>query len=671
MIELSAAFLLSVASIIVPVLALAYSREQYRSRLFLYVPIGITFQFVTIGIVAAAVHGVIEYGWIKYFIVVAASTLIVDRLLQFIEREKVVFSTKIYNHRAIWIILALSLLAIADSFWIGGIAGYHDDSFYFRPPFQSDPHRNVFLVNALIRHDDSPFLPGAPICYQLLWYHVCALFVSLFRADTNYSLTMGVGLATSYFLFFTVLWAIYSIRPTLFLRYRTAIPLLVIIFSHADIFNFLYGLFQGVGPCLAVDSDCNFGFEKFGFDHHSLKFASLVSPQHLLFGMALATYVGGMRYRGLRSPSPSPLVRPSWGPLQRINRTVALPFFVKTSWTMMFLISPVLSLLLFPFLIVHRMVLHLCQKKWKAALTFPLRAFLLFLFAAIFYSFIFRASPHKLVTRHAIGDNVNVDHILNFFYDVFMSLFRDWMVLPEIFITPVALVGVLGLSGLLCGIFMLDHLRRKSFRFLADPAVFVLFMAAYFTNYVLQHAEMRRHVSIVLPVLAALALARLLSANTRHVFIHKALLPSAAIMALVLHGYYVHSFTFKPSIVDKNIPWRDYICINKIVTEKYKNWPTLGATGGGLRFPLILEATSSFTHYEDAAVHSVINRDDYEIIKKTRKSPITDLAKELRMRLLVWGPIEQNAWGISAKTRLTDDSEILARCGSVSLYRIR
>lgn len=657
-------FATTVTAGVLPVLGIVYSRREYRSRAFVYVPVGVTFQLITIGIVAALLHRPLEYGPIKFLLVLFVSTLFVAFLLEKIHRGTFRLTETVHNHRALAILFLLAFAGVLDSLLVAGLEGYHSGEIYFRPPFNSDAQRNVFLINALVRHDGSPFLPGSTILYQLLWYHFGALFVSLFNAETNYGLVSGVAAATSYFFFFIILWAIYSIRPALLWRYSLAVPLLIIAFSHADVFYFLKGLYVAGQPCIVADGSCDsiIGSERI-YESFSLKHAALISPQHMFFAVALVTYLGGVQYRPFHPMSQLLIKHGTGNSLWQSRGRVLAPIFGRTLLVMMFLVSPILSALVLPFFVLYEILVYVRWRQWGETIRYLLLLAGLLVVAVIIYRIAFDESAIRLFQRPYVT-GVESGRILK-------SFIEDWTRIPAIFLTPVALVGVLGVLGILVVALMVDALRRKALSIFMAPAVFVLFLAAYYTNFVLGHAEVRRHVSIVLPAIGIIAVAHLLAISNWRSTLYRVGLSLLAATAMLLHGYYLYSFTFKPSIVSSAIPWRDYFCINGIILDKYRNWPTLAAIGGGLRFPLVLESTSSYARHDDATTHSRLRDDTSRIIHLNQNGVhVTELAGNLGIRLVVWGPVEDQAWGPQVKEAIVGERRALERCGSVGLYSV-
>lgn len=662
--DLFLTFLAVILTVAAPVLGLVYGRPDYRARAFVYVPIGITFQFITIGIVAALLYQPLGYGLPKFLLVVLISTLFVAYLFEKIRHNQLRFSSRVHTHRVLWILFLLALIGTLDNFLVAGLEGYHAGEIYFRPPFNSDPQRNVFLVNALIRHDGSPFLPGATILYQTLWYHFGALFVSLFNAQTNFGLVLGVAVATSYFFFFIVLWAIYSTRPSLILRYWLAVPLLIIIFSHADVYYFLKGLLATGHPCIVADGSCDvlLGPERH-FEPFSLKNAALISPQHVFFVMGLIVYLSGSRYRLFYLPSQALARNPPLSSIHHGHIDTAAPIHSRVLLVMMFLASPILSALVLPFFIFYDFAIIIWRRHWRDAIVYVFLLCGLLVIALVIYRVTLDESAIRLFHRPYVT-GVEGGRILQ-------SFFEDWTRIPAFFLTPVALIGGLGILGISAIVCVLSTLHKRTVRRLIAPEVVVLIVAAYYTNYVLGHAEVKRHVAIVLPAIGALAVSSLMVMSAWRSAIHRIVASSLAAVALVLHGYYLYSYTLKPSLISSAIPWKDYYCINGVISERYPSWPALAAIGAGLRFPLVAESAPSYARHEDATTHSRLRDETSRVIHLNLNGVhITELAGNLGIRLVVWGPVEDGAWGMKIKDRIVGGRKALERCGSVGLYGV-
>lgn len=649
-------------SVMVPVIGLVYANKAYRPLAFVYVPIGIAFQFLAMGLVAALLYQPLEFGWVKFALVIFLSTLFVAFILERIHRRSLFIPTEVHASRLLAVIFAIALVGILDSIVIASFQGYHDGMVYFRPPFNSDPQRNVFLINALIRHDGSPFFPGAGMLYQLFWYHLAAVFVSLSKSPNHYGLAMGVAVATSYFLFVVILWSVYSARPLLG-RAVFAIPLLIILFSHADIYFFIKGLIFSGAPCIVADASCDIllGPERL-YEPFSIKNASLVSPQHALFALGLAAFLGGSCYRPFKMFSQVLLEDSRPYVLSEFRRNVASPVFGAALLIMMFLVSPILSAFILPFFILFESIVLIWKRHWLDLARYMLMLAGLLLVALVVYRIAFDESAVRLYWRPYLTGLESLR--------LFKSFFEDWTRLPAVFLTPVALVAVLGISGALVILLSVIALHQKQASRFMVPAVFVLFAATYYTNFVLGHAEIRRHVSIVIPVIAVFALISLMSDYLKRPLLRYGIFLLAAI-SLPLHGYYLYSYTQKPSLASSTIPWSDYVCMNGVLNERYRNQPALAAEGGGLRFPLVFEATSSYDRFDDAAIHARLRDHSSRIIDFSRAGvPVTELTGNLGIRLVVWGPVEDEVWGMTAKTKMLGENTPLERCGSVGLYRV-
>jgi hypothetical protein len=319
--------LVSFLSVIAPAALVAYSCKECHVRSWVYLPIGIALQFSFMAIASALLYKVLTFGWLKFAIVTGASTLAVALLLPRMLDGEPKRWHKVYDTRTLLVLFALSVAAQVDNFIILGSQDFlGENGPYFRPPLNSDNQRNTILVNSLLREDGSPFLPGAEHSYQMLWYHLAALFVSLFDARGTYHLVAGSTLFTGVLVFFALFWLCYNLKPVPFLRSRWLLPLAMVIFAaHADIYNLVKSYrTEGV---LGFAADGSFvGTELLGF---TLKATTLTSPQHTFFVYLLLAYLAGIRW-----------LRES-GDKKGVFHWMFLP--------LIFMTSPVLSLLMLPF----------------------------------------------------------------------------------------------------------------------------------------------------------------------------------------------------------------------------------------------------------------------------------------------------------------------------------
>jgi hypothetical protein len=247
-----------------------------------------------------------------------------------------------------------------------------------------------------------------------------------------------------------------------------------------------------------------------------------------------------------------------------------------------------------------------------------------------------------------------------------------WGRLRDSLILLKPLVTILGVPGLMLALLVLLNIMRQRFHLLTSP--YLMLLGGLFVAYVvlIRHGEIMRHSAILLSVMTMISIvlllpsSRALAASTTL----KATIVLCAFLAMLSHGYYVYAFTQKPSVLEREIPWRDYFCMNDIIKVRYPNTPTLAANGGGTRLPIVMEVASSFTSKEDAFVHSQIsNLATLDKLDNKNVLPI-HVSKELGVRMVVWGPLEERAWGERSRHEYLKDKNLIEQCGVVSLYRL-
>ena len=212
----------------------------------------------------------------------------------------------------------------------------------------------------------------------------------------------------------------------------------------------------------------------------------------------------------------------------------------------------------------------------------------------------------------------------------------------------------------------------------AWPALFpiVLISGALFFNYFLTGREIRRHFSIIAALVGAIVLAELLPVARRlaRTRLGRQAIGVVMALALILHGYFIYSYTGKPSWLDPNLAWKDYFEMNRIVKSKFPGTSIIAASdprGLGLEFPVITEVATTLAISSHSNVHSKLTPEQLEVYRKIDVSgDFAPYGRRLGYQAIVWGPVEENVWGPRAKTRFVREDQLLASFGTVSLYRL-
>ena len=637
-------FLLISASVFLPAALLVYSEKGYREKLFFYLPLAAVFQLCLIAVLSAVLYKAMDYGWPKYLIVLVASTLLTKMLLKAIGHDPVFAPKRIHGAKALAMLAILSAIAIADNFLILGKQGvFEADTPYFRPPFTSDSQRNLILVNSLIREDGSPFLPGSEHAYQLFWHHAVALFVSLSETGGSYTLVSGATLFTSYMLFFVLFWFIYQLRPALFLRYRLLAAVAIIFVTHADAYN-LFKSFIATGH-LGIEADGSYFDLGKTYTHFSIKAVSATAPQHALFLIILAAYLATARRwmdRGWRSGC---------------HRGIF--------WVLLFIASPVLWLLTIPFYALYEMFIYRVRFGYhaQALLAYATKAAGLLVLAFLACWLVLRIWPVDLFIRPGVGT-------VTLAFDSGVTILKD---IPK---TPIWLFQILGILGLFVLVLAALRLRKREFGAFNNPQFFLLASMLLAFHVILNHTEIRRHFSIVASMLAIPLAAVLLpsAAVMRKNGAYRFLIVLGAATAGLFHSYYVYAYIGKPTMMSSSVNWREYYCMNGLISAKYPHLPALSAVGGfvggDLRFPTVMEVAPSFARPEDAYVHSKIPDARQAILAGLQRGEsAVEHAGDLGIRLVVWGPLENEVWGQAIRDRTISEDRYLDSCGAVRLYR--
>lgn len=611
-------------------------REDLRARAFLLYPPMVALQFAMVAFLSGAAHAWLSYEAGPAFTLYLVASVLVWCLA--LGAPRYVRATKGWERPSLLLwILVTAIVVLADSYLIGARQGWHLEGAasppgYFRIPFNEDVMRNVAIVNGLIRGTESPLIPGFANTYQLFWFHFAARAVALFHAQSAYPLVMGCALATATVFFFLLFWTFAVLRPGWWFRYWWVGLVLVVLTSHADVVN-------GIWSWLAtgrwgIEADWSIGHVNF-FRYISPKFFSLIAPQHTLFFIFFLPYLVIFLEKKV-------------GKLSRLFPLEGL-FFVCC-----FLASPIMTYVVFPLVWVGEALARPGRLRGLARLVPKILGFTFIGFAA------FRAAMGFAPT------------------DLFLrtgSTTFSWMPsLPDAWkLAPLLPLQVSGFAGVLVVILALLRLRSSFPGRPRFPYLFAMLFGLVFFNFFFTSPELRRHFSMIAAVLSFIYVVRALPSYSQFVRVPAFVwgLGILSLSTLVMHGYYVYSFTAKPNVLARDIPWRDYFAINRILKEHYPYLQTVAAVSSeqGIAKPIIMEVTTSFAQSVDSYTHARVSQRTFSVLRKIERAgcPLP-YARDLGYRAFVWGPIEDRVWGERAAKRFKSPERLLAKAGNVELY---
>lgn len=617
-----------------PPAILCWSVPRFRRHFFFTFPLALGFSLGVAGILSAALFSVVPYGWLKFSMVfggsLALQTLFLSAVCQFsIFREK-----KFFNARAVVALSLLSILVSLDTGFILQKQGYSDvpGKTYFRPPLHDDTIRHVIVTNSLLRGGDSPLLAGEKYLYQLTWHHLSAVFVSLLpEGDTRYPQIGGISTATAILFSFILMWAFYLLRPAWAMRFWPATLLIILMFTHVDMYHFIASAFEqgkwGIEADWSYAPNSYFRYLR----HFSLKLIMLTAPQHAVFFLLLTLFLIFDNGYGFRR---------TWRPL--FSLLTFLPLFIY---------SPIIAGFFFSIYWTFKSLLVAMRPREFAHIVGV--AFLSMAAGWLVHKGLYGFWPHALMDRPGTS-------VLVFFN-------REWQEVLQVVLGPFGATGVVGLLAYA----LFSRGRRRE---LWPYAVVFL---GFFVYYVLvTDVEVRRHYSMVVAfgIVFLFAFELPAFAQIRRQLSLKRVGLVCAVLAILFHGYFIYSYTGKPSITDPNIPWKDYFALNRLLQSKYPKMPVVGAVdphGTGIDYPIVQEVTASFSMPLHVAVHTKVPPEKFKtLVKIMNTGDVAPYARRLGYRAIIWGPVEQRFWGEKVKKRFIDESKLMARTGSVALYRL-
>jgi hypothetical protein len=577
--------------------------------------------------VLSAVFSEISFGWGKLagiYLLSGFFTNFVLAPLPFSRRK--IFGPRFYFFLSgIVALLSLDLALIYLSSGWGPVP-------HFRPPFLHDIERDVVIVNALLRHAGSPYLPNSPFGYQLLWYHWASLPVSLFEGSTSYPFVIGTIHATGVLFLSFLLWAVCVLRPAVAMRWGVGIFLCVLFFSHTDLFNGIRSVIM-TGRW-GIETDLPAGFPIF-FRYSSLKSLTLVAPQHA-FGLSfLIFYFLLGQSRVVHASKKREIVRGIYGILA-------------------FAASPILFGMVMPLFLLWELATGKLKlfSVMKRAAAFLGGGTLLFRLVCGFWPTVLLSRPDE--TRA-----------------LFPSDAESWVLyFPWLWIATLGLPVIL---WFICLTYRLLQRHRRNL--LSSPELWAIAIGVPFFCYIYAHSEIRRYYSLLCVALLFLSTVRLMP----HPRLWLASRPMKFVVlgfsgaALFLHGVFLHSYLFRPSTVDQTIPWEDYFGMNQIIKDNYSHLPVMAAADNrlGIEKPLVMQVTTSFCAPVEIAIHTQLTKNQFNTLEKIfhEGNPLP-YARSLGYEAILWGPVEERVWGSSMREKYLREDRKIATVGSVSLYRM-
>jgi hypothetical protein len=621
---------LMLATVALPPAVYIFFRRSLRDKAFFLFPFGVGLEIALLGFLSVIFHK-LPYGWTKYGLVSGLASTGAFLVLEIVGRRAVFLPKRIFSSKALWVLCSISFLVCLDNAIIFQKQGFRWDGgeTYFRPPLHDDMERHTLVTNALIRHEGSPLLVNGKFLYQLTWHHLTAFFASLVPYENSrYHLVEGVSWATGVLFVFVLLWAFYLWRPVLFLRWRWGALALLLLFSHVDIYHFVTSsLFSGTH---GIEADWSYAEPSF-IRYFSLKLILLTAPQHAGFFLLLTLYLVSQSFFR-RSPS-------------GVGRLLEVFFLVS-----LFIFSPLMSAFFFlPFGVVE---VFRSLRERRAPVTFLARAISGFALGYVFHFLLFGFWPHQLTQRPGTSSLV----FLN----------TDW---EHILLLPLLALGTAGILGMISP-FLRPYRRTGAWAFGTLLLGLVLF------HYGVTDTEVRRHFSMVSAFVAAVLLVTQMPSP--RVFWRRregrVAIASLALVAIAFHGYYLYCYLGKPSAIDPKIPWKDYFAMNKVIEAEHPGLPVIGAVdpkGVGNDYPVAMQVTPSFSMPNHAVIHTAVTEEKFKVLRKIMASgDVAPYALSLGYKAILWGPVEETAWGERVKRRFIKESELIAKTGSVGLYRL-
>lgn len=628
--------------------------RKFRQKAFLLLPFSIIVNFGMVGVFAPMFLKLPFSTSLRFFVVWCVCGVFSGVFVYFLEKK--IPCKKYFSNSVLAFLAILAVFSCVDSAYIFSKQGFSPElnNSYFRAPFNSDNERNLIIVNALHRDGKSPFFPDTQFSYQIFWHNIAVLAVSpLPSVFSRYGQVQGATLATGMVFFFSLFWMLFVFQPALRGNLWIVAGLFIVFCFHSDIYHFGYSMIMNGVPAIEADGSIHYMTMR----NFSVKLMSITSPQHTLFFVFLSAFLVTQRLR------------------------LGSAVLEAAVFILAFLASPILSAMFFGLYFFHgaaEIVIRglflendggsigsRFRKTVSGLIKYVGWIFMLLFSAWIAYQFVMKNSPVALFVRGAGGSG----GLLDLSFGNLLRFPERLLEIPRLF------AGTLGVQGIVVLMAVLANLYgslRKRWRLIWDPSATILVLGTLGVYYYVNDTEVRRHFAIV-AAFTALTFIVCNAVQLRRVGhkIWNLLLVALCVLSVGLEGYFMYCFTGKENVLAANVNWGDYFAMNRALEAKYPGACVLAAAGFGLRFPIAMEAATSFAMPADAVVHSKLNPAQTRFLQSSvTDEQIIKSARKIGYELIIWGPVEDKVWGRSLKEDLAKPGSLLERTGAVSLYRI-
>lgn len=651
--------------VIVPAVAGAFVSSRLRANLFVTLPILLAGYYFCFMAVSAILYGIAPFGLAKLVAATAISLCVSLALFATPLAARTSPSTKYWGVGRATTTLALLMVlacgAVVTDVLIFARQGFSvaDHSSLFATAFTGDMQRDTDIIAALLRMNQAPFFPDAPLLYQVLWHHGGANLIALLPADfTDFGYVLGFALFTGWLFYFMLLWLVVLIRPSLALLPITLVLLVILAGTDGDLYNGALSFLQRGTIGLAADASSTVPSE---FRYFSNKLVSLSSPQHATFFILFVTVIACTYQRASSSVQHSGLPAGSLG-LASLFGAFCL------------VADTVLALLVLP---LYLLVLLVRTPRERLNLLVAGVAALCGGFAL--HVAILRFSPIDLLFRPISTPETAYALKLAWQLDQPLGVLSQ---LPFVF---VATGGVCG--ALLTAVLVRAAIRNR--RLFADPLVVTLLVGTLLWNVLAVQTELQRHFSMIAAFLTLLVIAIAVTPLERiHGRVSRVvggtIGVACALTALVLNAHLVQSYTTGGAVLDLSIPWQDYFCTNKVIARDHPNMAVIVDTPPSFELPIATEGTTALVWSQVAQVHQRMSARDAESLEAINPrgagrfkqavlaSPaaVTSELRRMGFRGVIWGPVEESDWGGDVRTILARPDGFLEACGQVALYSL-
>lgn len=624
-----------------------------RSKAYFVAGILAIISLISLCLVSALHHQFFPLWKIGPIVCVALSTFLVLLFSKIWHDELVDIHVPRIDTKSLITVALLAGLAILDCFIVYNAQTWGIDGRppYFHSPLQLDPRRTADLVAVLARGENSLFLPSSYLVYQTFWHHGASTILALLpQMPSIYHQVAGIGLATAFLMYALLFWILKIIRPSM--HWISWAVLLIFILSVVE------GQIGAYSDALVVGGYKSFEWLSIHLrnsQYFSLKLLALTAPQHTMFVALFITYIGIRWY--------------SKNPISKLG---------SIAWILciaMVVTSPILAAIALPFYLLTetcltRNPLHIAKESiflWVGIGIVSLISYWLILGFPIWDLF-FR------------GQASSISYLWHQGFPYFNSA-----VLGSSFI------GTNGTLGIAFSVAVIPALilsfRERTLGQVRQPIAIcciTLFSAFLFWNFVVIDIEIRRHFSITASALMILVVFYSLSSTALSFKVRKGLycvVVLSAILGAAIHLYMIRGYSGKnSSSVSFNTPWGDYLDANQFIREYLPHSAIIAASGEGMVLPVANEVAISLAPKLAIFAHQKIDQRHLDFLApETGLSNVmaAELTTEWRKKAMsigydtvIWGPIEEEVWGIVGRKVLLDGATFIASRGRVGIYAL-